>query len=185
MPIRIARALLVVAVLLGLGSFGFALAVGPSMAKKPVKRTVRVAPVKKPTVKIEVKPSAVSVPPKNTSTTTTDQTTMPVVKPLRIISPNGGGSYVAGTMLRIEWSGGVPTQMVDVMLVPMSGVSGGLPNIIALRATNTGLFTWFIPATQASGQYMVRVCEQAACASGASDLSDTPFTIFVSYDSSS
>ncbi len=186
MPSRIARALLIVAVIFGIGSFGFALAVGPSVmkkpVKKPVKRAVHVAPAKKSVPKV----ARPLVKPKSTATTNQGQATKPVVSnPLRIISPNGGGLYVAGTILNIEWSGGIPTQMVDVMLVPASGASGLAPSTIASRTPNDGSVAWFIPALQASGQYVVRVCQEALCASGSSDVSDAPLTIFVSYDSSS
>ncbi|MDZ4182934.1 MAG: Ser-Thr-rich GPI-anchored membrane family protein [Candidatus Cloacimonadaceae bacterium] len=95
---------------------------------------------------------------------------------ITVLSPNGGETWMAGTMHPITWSAPGITSMMQIILLGANNPNGG-EIIIAQAVPNSGIFHWMIPATFPVGEnYLVRV--RALANIPIFDDSDAFFSIF-------
>lgn len=97
--------------------------------------------------------------------------------PLKVISPNGGEVWTAGSTQNITWSGGAQSWKVSLLI--MNEERTKTVNAIAPNVANTGSYAWTIPSDIPAGRYYLR----AACTNCKSnvqnrtDFSDAPFIV--------
>ena len=90
---------------------------------------------------------------------------------ITIVNPNGGETWIAGTSNTITWTSDVLGNVRIALLK-----NGALYTTIASSVSNTGNFTWNIPAGLAAGtDYKIRISK--ATNSQILDVSDAPFAI--------
>jgi len=82
----------------------------------------------------------------------------PAAAALTWLLPSGGEVWTAGTTHTIEWSGGIPTNNVDILLIQVTPFQ--LAGTIVPIMLNTGAASWTIPVGL-SGSYQVFVEEPA------------------------
>ncbi|MGE4633753.1 MAG: Ser-Thr-rich GPI-anchored membrane family protein, partial [Arenicellales bacterium] len=91
---------------------------------------------------------------------------------LKVISPNGGQSYVVGSSLKIKWAKGNGGAKVKVTL--LKGGKGYLA--ISKKTKNDGKLTWKIPSkVKAGGNYKIKI--QSLSDTKVSDTSNKSFKI--------
>ncbi|MDX9974052.1 MAG: Ser-Thr-rich GPI-anchored membrane family protein, partial [FCB group bacterium] len=93
---------------------------------------------------------------------------------ITVLSPNGGESWTAGSRQTITWNApGVPGT-VRIELLKDSAIV----TTVATSATNTGSFSWLVPATlDAGGGYSIRITSNSL--GSILDSSNSPFSIVV------
>ena len=97
----------------------------------------------------------------------------PPPQTLRVISPNGGEHWMAGTMHPIRWH--APQQQGPVEIALMRGDDPQPALVIAPGLPIPGMFRWHIPMNlEAASDYRIRIRSLNA---NLADLSDAPFTI--------
>lgn len=74
--------------------------------------------------------------------------------------PTGGETWTAGTTHTVEWSGGTPSNTVNVQLIQMTPFQ--VAGAIAIGVPNTGAASWTIPVGITPGAYQVYVIEPAS-----------------------
>lgn len=90
---------------------------------------------------------------------------------LRVISPNGGESWQAGSNQVITW---LPDDSVSVRIQLLK--AGAIQSVIATTTPNEGSFAWTVPGNQPGGSdYRVKVL--STIDPGKADESDANFTI--------
>jgi hypothetical protein len=99
---------------------------------------------------------------------------------VRVVSPNGGESYLIGSPVSLQWTAndeaGVPT--VD-LLISRSGPTGSFETIAA-GVPNTGSITWISTCCE-SPYCLLRVVAHDAAGFVGEDVSDNAFTLFQDY----
>jgi len=91
---------------------------------------------------------------------------------LTVVSPNGGEQWQAGTTHQISWTSTGTITSVAIKLYK----SGTLDSTITSSTSNTGTYSWTVPATLAIGaDYKVNL--SSADGTGVSDQSDNVFSV--------
>ena len=93
---------------------------------------------------------------------------------LRVIAPNGGEPWSAGTTQRLTWS---TTGAVPEVTLAYSSDNGGAWTEIAAALANNGTHDWLVPS-QLGDQYLVRVAD--ATDGDPSDTSNATFSVVTS-----
>ncbi len=99
----------------------------------------------------------------------------PVPQTLTVTSPNGGESWVKGSVNTITWTDSDPVGNVNIWLVRLHN-SARMQHIIATNIPNTGSYAWTIPPRVIPGNgyfIMIRKVDNPLVF----DRSDNPFTI--------
>ncbi len=73
------------------------------------------------------------------------------VRPLAFLSPTGGG-VKRGKLLSISWSGGTPTENVELSLMKNGVVQEKISD-----TGNSGVFSWQVPKGTKTGSYQLRL----------------------------
>ena len=103
--------------------------------------------------------------------------TVAVPPGIKVITPNGGESFVAGSQQTISWVwNGVPGTLVKITLLKNGVFNSNIAATAPLGAGGAGSFQWTIPGTQVGGtDYKVKI---VSVSNGTiSDSSDANFTI--------
>lgn len=97
---------------------------------------------------------------------------------VRITSPNGGESWIAGSNHDITWNATDPDGITGIDLA--YSLNGGFNwNTIVSGITNSGTYNWTLPSS-ASTTVKVRATARDSVGNSASDMSDAVFTIAIS-----
>lgn len=111
---------------------------------------------------------------KEGNTVTLGSITITIKNPtLTLISPNGGESWEAGTSHSIQWDS---SGSVGNVKIEYSVDNGSSWSIVSSSASNTGNYSWTVPAVE-STNCLVRISE--AGDGSPSDTSDAVFTIYI------
>jgi hypothetical protein len=95
-----------------------------------------------------------------------------VREPLKVLSPNGGEYWAAGSSQWVVWE---PSGDINEVLIEYSTDNGGNWQTVEPNAPNSGSYQWTIPDAN-SQQCLVRV--SIVGAPSLSDVSDSVFTIY-------
>jgi galactose oxidase len=98
-------------------------------------------------------------------------TTEPPPDTLRVLAPNGGEVFLAGSSTLIRWSS---TGSISAVNLDYSPDLGATWTPIAIGVANTGSYSWTVPEV-ATNKALVRVSRTGGAPP--SDVSDAPFTI--------
>ncbi len=117
----------------------------------------------------------------NSSYTDTSDNNFTIVGPppplITVVSPNGGDTWMAGSMQRVQWSyAGNLGSFVKVELLKGGVVNRTITSFASIGGGGNGSYNWTIPSNQVSGSdYRIRVMSRRDGAY--TDTSDSDFSI--------
>ncbi|MBN1352070.1 T9SS type A sorting domain-containing protein [candidate division KSB1 bacterium] len=94
---------------------------------------------------------------------------------IRIISPNGGEIWQAGTTQNIRWSSDFPTGIVKIKYSTDGGTSWNIIDQYAIESQYNGVYPWDVPDTPSDNCLLL--IQDAEPGFPAIDQSNAPFTI--------
>jgi hypothetical protein len=77
-----------------------------------------------------------------------------MVTKIKVLSPNGGETFISGSSMNIRWIGDNSTSTVGIQLLK----SNNFYATVTINATNTGYYNWQIPTNFATGtDYKIKI----------------------------